>query len=561
MSTEALRVADRIAHHGRLEPVYGFGSVFAKGLRDSRWAVLSVGVGLGLIMFFTASQIAIQFATSADRQTLASQMGQLPAMIRGLLGEPINIDRLGGFISWRIGNFLPILVGLWSILALSGTLASEAARGSLDLLATTPVGRPRLASEKVLTHVAGLAIAVLLMSAFVALASAIFARLPGDAISPIDALSQFTGTAVVSLTAGGIAFALAPILGRAASAGVAAVALIAAYIIDTYSSVLPSLATFQGASWLHWTAGHRPLAGVSDPGPVVAVAVLDAALLGAGVLVFLRRDIGRTMDLPSVPLSGGRFGLRGPVSRSLADRLPAALAWGIGIGLYGVTIAASAAGFAQAMGQIPAIGRILEQFYPGIDYHTASGVLQLAFFAFAVLLAGLAVAVLVNGWGSDERDRRLDLILTSQVSRIRWVLSSGTGLLIAIGVMALLAALLVAGGAALDGDDPVRPFLGTLVIGLYAAALAGIGVAFGGIVGPGVATAASGGLAIAFYLVGTLGAALQLPTPILDLSLTRHLGHPMIGTYDPAGVVGCFVLAVGGVMLGAWGIQRRDVGR
>ena len=99
------------------------------------------------------------------------------------------------------------------------------------------------------------------------------------------------------------------------------------------------------------------------------------------------------------------------------------------------------------------------------------------------------------------------------------------------------------------------------MIGLYAAALAGIGVAFGGIVGPGVATAASGGLAIAFYLVDTLGAALQPPTAILDLPLTRHLGHPMIGTYDPAGVVACFVLAVGGVMLGAWGIQRRDDGR
>jgi len=25
--------------------------------------------------------------------------------------------------------------------------------------------------------------------------------------------------------------------------------------------------------------------------------------------------------------------------------------------------------------------------------------------------------------------------------------------------------------------------------------------------------------------------------------------------------VACFVLAVGGVMVGAWGIQRRDVGR
>ena len=41
-------------------------------------------------------------------------------------------------MSWRVGNFLPVMLGLWSVLALSGTLAGEAAKGSLDLLASTP---------------------------------------------------------------------------------------------------------------------------------------------------------------------------------------------------------------------------------------------------------------------------------------------------------------------------------------------------------------------------------------------------------------------------------------
>jgi ABC-type transporter Mla maintaining outer membrane lipid asymmetry ATPase subunit MlaF len=70
----------------------------------------------------------------------------------------------------------------------------------------------------------------------------------------------------------------------------------------------------------------------------------------------------------------------------------------------------------------------------------------------------------------------------------------------------------------------------------------------------------TGGLAIAFYLLDSLGAALRLPDAILDLSLPRHLGHPMIGVYDPAGILLCIGLAVGGVLLGAWGLQRRDLG-
>jgi ABC-2 type transport system permease protein len=561
MSAEAVRVAQRIAQHGALESVFGFGTVFAKGLRDSRWAVLLTGLGLGLIMFFTASQIAVQFPTLADRQGLAAQMGSLPPIFRGLLGEPINVDRLGGFISWRIANFLPIMVGLWSLLALSGTLAGEASKGSLDLLATTPLSRARLAAEKVLAHVVGLGIACLVMAAFVALAGAVFAQFPGDEISPADALSQFLGTAVVSLTAGGIAFVLAPILGRAAAAGLAAAALVTAYVINSYSAVLPSLGAVEGVSWLSWTARHRPLAGISDPGPVAAVAVLDAALLVLGVVVFVRRDIGSTVSLPTLPLPGGRFGLRGPAGRSFVGRLPGAIAWGLGIGLYGLVIAASAAGFAKAFDQIQGLGRIIEEFFPGIDYRTASGVLQLAFVPFATLLAGLAVAVLVNGWSSDERERRLDFVLAGPISRVRWMIASGTGLLASIAVMAVLGGIIVATGAILDGDDPARPFIGTIVIGLYAAALAGVGLAFGGLVGPGLAAAVTAGLALAFYLLDSLGTALGLPDAVLTLALSRHLGRPMIGAYDSPGMAACAGLAVGGLLVAAWGLNRRDIGR
>lgn len=57
------------------------------------------------------------------------------------------------------------------------------------------------------------------------------------------------------------------------------------------------------------------------------------------------------------------------------------------------------------------------------------------------------------------------------------------------------------------------------------------------------------------------GAALDLPDPILQLSLFRHLGQPMGGVYDPVGIVIASVLVVGGLATGAWGLRRRDVDR
>ncbi|HEX5467383.1 MAG TPA: hypothetical protein VFW92_12005, partial [Candidatus Limnocylindrales bacterium] len=63
------------------------------------------------------------------------------------------------------------------------------------------------------------------------------------------------------------------------------------------------------------------------------------------------------------------------------------------------------------------------------------------------------------------------------------------------------------------------------------------------------------------YLIDLLAPPLSLPDAIHQLALTAHLGEPMIGVWDGAGIVACLVLAVGGLLLGAWGVSRRDVAR
>lgn len=559
VSAGAAAVARRIAEHGPLERFYGFGTVFAKGLRDSRWAVLGAGLGLGLLAFFTASQVAIQFPTAADRLGLVATSRELPAVLVGMLGDPINVDRLGGFLSWRVTNFLPIILGLWSVLALSGTLASEARRGSLDFLGVTPLSRVRIAVSKVGVHLAGLAIAALLLTVLTWLSGTVWARLPGDDIGLLDSLSHFGGLTLAALVPGALAFSLAPALGRTAAAGLGVVALFAAYIINSYASLVPALDAIRGASWFGWTAGHRPLAGVSDSIPVVVVGILAGALLVAGVLAFVRRDVGGAVNLPSFRLSERGLGLRGPGGRSFAGRIPASVLWGLGIGLYGLIIASSTRTFSDALLQIPGIQRMVEQFYPDLDFTSSAAFLQLAFMGFGLLMLGLAAVVLVSGWTSDERERRLDMVLSVPLDRREWALRSGFGALAALAVMTIIVALLLAAGAALDGSSPGGPFVGGVVAGIYAAAVAGVGIAVAGLVSPTAGVGAASTLVVGSYLLDFIGSALRLPAIVLDLALTRHLGRPMLGEFDAIGIAACLALAVGGVVVGAWGLGRRDL--
>jgi putative exporter of polyketide antibiotics len=99
------------------------------------------------------------------------------------------------------------------------------------------------------------------------------------------------------------------------------------------------------------------------------------------------------------------------------------------------------------------------------------------------------------------------------------------------------------------------------VLGLAASAYTGLGLAAGGLVRASLAAPVTAGLVIATFLLDTLGEALDLPDAILDLSLYRHLGQPLVGTFEVTGLVAAVGLAVGGLVVATVGLARRDLDR
>ena len=540
--------------------LFGLGSVFGKTFRDSRRAAIVLGVVFTLIFLVTAAQIAQQFDTVAARLAFTTQIQGLPPVFQGMLGEPISIERLGGFMSWRILNFVPVMLGIWSVIALSGTLAGELGRGSMDLLASAPVSRARLALQKLAGYLAALGLTILIVTLGMTVAFAAFAKLPGDEVG-FDAIAAHAVWLYVTiLVPGAIAFALAPVMGRSGALGVGAVVLFGSYVINGFASSVSAFESLQGISYFALTADHRPIAGRYDWSAVGAMALVVSAMLAAGVLAFSRRDLlvpsGGRLRLPTIGLW-----LREPFTRALGERLPAAIVWGLGLGLFGLIIATSADQFVKSLASIPQVLAMIKQIFPNEDVLSTGGFMQLAFFSEAIIVIGLAAGGFVGGWASDEGERRLELVLGAPVSRAQWAIRSGSAVMVAIAIMTVVMSIGVAIGAATQAGDPLALLPGMAVLGLYGMALAGIGLAVGGLVRPSLAAPVTIVLGLAFYLLDLIGSILDLPDFIVDLALNRHLGRPILGSYDEVGMAACVVLAAGGVILCAWGMRRRDIGR
>lgn len=539
----------------------GLTSVYAKTVRDSRRAALVVGGIGGLFMLITAAPYGAEFTSPEDRAQLVAQMTALPAVLRGLLGEPIAIDRLGGFISWRVGNFLPVLLGLWSVIALSGTLVGEAAAGRLDLVASTPHGRRSIALQKVGGHVTALTVAMLIMTFLVYLAGRAFATLPGDEIAFVDAAGFALLTGLLILACGAVSFAVAPIVGRTRAVAIGLVVLFGGYLIASYGTLSEVIDALAPVTWFAWTSGHRPLAGVTDWSSVALLSGVTVVLLAGGVIAFERRDIGRTAALTWLRLPSLPGGTHGPIVRQLSDRAPVAIGWGLGIGVYAALIAASAEGFSRAIAELPQMAELIRQLYPDIDLSQPSGLLQLAFYGFASLMLGLAAATAVAGWASDEGEGRLDTVLAAPIARTRWFLSSALGVLLAVTLATVVLAVIVVVAVALAGGSLQDVIPGIALLGLVAGAFASVGLAAGGLIRSSVAAPVTALFAIGTLVIDLFGPALDLPQAILDLSLIKQLGQPMAGVYEWTGVIAAVALVVAGLAVGSWGFQRRDIDR
>lgn len=523
-------------------------AVAGLALRRTWKGALAIALANVLVTVTAVQGYVAAYPNPADRVTLAESIGANPGLI-ALFGETRALETVAGFTEWRVVLLLAIVGAVWALLAATRVLRGEEESGRAEILLAGQLTRPG-ATVAALGGVAGsllLMISVTTMGLVIGAGSEL-----GAGRAALLALT-IGSTAAAMLGVGALTSQLADTRRRATGLGAAALA--ASYLVRVVAD------STADARWLQWTT---PLGWLELAHPLTEPLVLAALLpylLGLALSV-LAVELVRVRDTGAGILagSGGRrarvLGLSSPIG--LAGRLSAgpALAWAVGLGLFGMLIGLIARTAAEAMADSRE-GEILGQL--GIEDSGARAYVGVAF-VFLTLALATAAAGQVSATREEEAAGRLDTLLMLPVGRGHWLAGR---LAVALGLLALGATAATLGtwaagtvtGLGVASADLLAAGLNVLPAAVF---ILGVGTLLHGLV-PRLAIPLTYALVVGSFLLEVVGSTVDLPEAVLNLSVLHHVSPAPAVEPDWASAG---VLVALGVLLAAAGILalgRRDV--
>jgi ABC-2 type transport system permease protein len=554
-----------------------FRSVFSKSLRDYRVAILGWGIGLGLLVYFYYATILSQLAgsSSAQLQQIAEQFS--------FFGETVEANTPGGYITFKIMGSVPVVLGIWAVLAGARMTRGEEESGALDILLATPQSRASVLVQKVLALAVATGLISLLVGVLVlaGMASA-HGSLPAEvAVDPGAALMAGVNAGISAFLFGALALLLAQFMGRGAAAGWAGGLMALSFIVEGTGRAITGASGVRPFSPLYYYDKSLPLVpghGMNW-GAFAVLVVLAVLLAGVAVPLFLRRDIGRSVLADATFGRGVRRATRpaGPVLAQ-ADRE----VWLRGVGLQALRRQGAAMfwwilSLAIAAGYLVVVAKSIEkqfadllhnnptfqQILGGANVGTNAGFLSVIVFTYLPVILPVFAAVLAYHWAADLDRGRLELLLSTPQSRWRVILERYAAVLAAT-VLAALAILLAvvlfaaAAGFTLDVGRVTGAAIGMVPPALVAASLV---FALGGLVPP----AANIGIVVvvlaASFVADLLRTVFHLPDWALSLSIFHDYGRPVLTGLDWGAFAGMLVVAALILGLGGWRFNQADVDR
>lgn len=545
-------------------------SIYLKTLRDYRVAILGWGLGMGAL-------VAVVLLVGPDQIGPATARNALVSIARQFTwyAEPVSITTLGGYTTWRAGPLL-ILVCIWALLAGSGTLRGEEERGALDVLLSVPRSRGRIALEKV----AALGTALLAMGLLIALLT-----LAGGAAvhAPFGMGAALLFGLNVALL-GSVFAALALLLAqftreRGTAAGLAGGLLALSYVLDSTGRVVPGGENIGRFSPIYYFGLSKPLVASygANAGALLALAGLAVALAGAGIWLFLRRDLGAAVRVPvwlrpparaerstaAPPL--GAWSLRSVYTRSLRTLAVPTFWWGLGSAAFAGWMTSLARQLEQNLVDLykgsPFFSQVVANLSGG-NSATNAGFLSVVFVYLPILVTAFAVTQ-ANQWAADEENGRLELLLATPQARPAVILTRFAALTTAVLVIAGLLEAAVAwaayaSGLSLDGGHLTAAMFGMAPLALVVAAT---GYLLAGWLRTAAVTGLLSLLLIASFVVSFLGPAFNWPDAVLQLSLFQQYGTPLVSGLRLPNTLGVLAVAAAALALATVRFARKDIGR
>jgi ABC-2 type transport system permease protein len=270
-------------------------TIFGHALSGSRGAIIGWGLGL----FALGLLIVPIFDIMVDQQEALLQLVKnYPPELFAFFGGFTEFTTPSGFLGMEYFSYMPIILGIYAVIAGSGLLASDEERGTLDLTMAHPLSRTAFFLGRVAALLTTLTAILLIAWIGVALPSSgseAFDLTWGEVALPFISL-----LAILVLFASMALFLSMILPSRRAAAMITGLLLVGSYFINGLSTVNEALEPIAAYLPLKYYQGGAALDGLNLTwlGGLVLAAIVLAVLAWWG---FQRRDI-RVAGEGSLPM-------------------------------------------------------------------------------------------------------------------------------------------------------------------------------------------------------------------------------------------------------------------
>jgi ABC-2 type transport system permease protein len=483
-----------------------------------------------------------------DRVTLASSIGSNPGLT-ALFGQTRALETIAGFTEWRVVLVLALVGAVWALFAVTRALRGEEDDGRADVVLAGPITRSGATLASLLGITASLGLMLLVSVVGMTLGAGGDLGVDRAALLGVTVVS----TPAVMVGVGAVTSQVADTRRRAA--GMAAAVLGASYLLRVVADSAAGLGWLRWATALGWLELAHPL---TEP-TVLPILLSYAMALALGILACLlvgARDTGAGLSAAVGARRARTTGLGSPLGLAARLAVGPALAWALGLALFGMLIGLVARTAAQAMADSTG-GDLLGRL--GIEESGTRAYVGVSFVLVTLALT-TAAAGQVAATRDEEAASRLDTLLVHPVGRRRWLAGRLT---VSVGVLVLAVTAAVlgtwaagsAGGLGVGVGDLAAAGVNTVPAAVF---VLGAGTLAHGVV-PRMAIPLTYTLVAGSFLLEVVGAAVSLPSWVLNLSVLHHVAPAPAVSPDWRSAAGLVLLGVLLAAGGAAALSRRDV--
>ena len=532
-------------------------------LRLGQWGLIGFAI-VGFVATFinAVGFYAVAGHSQAEREAFARSFAQIASQLTVLLPPPIRLDTVGGYVQYRAYGSLAIVFSIWALASASGAARGNEERGVVEVSLATGLTRVRA----IAAHVAAFAIASF-VAALAASAGLMVGAIAGQESFPIGpAIEAAVVLTAIAVSCYAVVLLVAQLVPSRMATGAAGAVLLALFLLNSLSRTFESLHTLRWISPFRYFELSTPLPPGGNFDVTATLILFGVAIVAASLaaLAFQKRDLGSALfalrapaRLPTYEASRGVI-WRIPIVRDLYDRRLGLTTWAVGVSALGALFVVLTKAIVQPLLSIPGLATYFAAIMHGPIYQSF---LSSVWFGFGqLLMAGFAITQ-VGRWSAEDTDGRLELILSTPVSRTRVVIERA--LVLALGALIIAAASGAASGIEshyqsidLDGGRLAEASLMLVPVTLvFAAVGALLASRF-----PRATVGILGTFAFASYLMLQIGPIFKLPDLVQDLSAFKLYGQPLIAGIDRIGLAIMVAIVLAGFWASAVVMQRRDVG-